>query len=229
MRDAYASCNVYHISYIMYEFIDRSRSLRRGEHVYASHDGISGFIWRDKKLVSFLSTAYPASTSVTIQQHSATSTSPSAMESFPAPIAVQQYRTYMNGVDRFASMLSRYECDFKTRKWWVRVLWYVFDMSIVNAYIMSTYSPHPHHHYRSIKHFRLALAEQLIEGRSYVKKMGRPRQQPLPSHIIPGQHFPSQIPQSRVCAKCHSRTRYTCKQCNINMCPVPCFEQHHTM
>ena len=95
----------------------------------------------------------------------------------------------MNGVDRFASMLSRYECDFKTRKWWVRVLWYVFDMSFVNAFIMSTYSLHSHHHYSSVKHFRIALAQQLIGDRSYVKKAGRPRLHPLPSHIIPDQHF----------------------------------------
>lgn len=150
------------------------------------------------------------------------------MEQVTAPIAVQQYRNNMNGVDRFASMLSRYECDFKTRKWWVRVLWYVFDMSIVNAYILSTYSPHAQHHFPSIKHFRIALAQQLIAERSYVKKPGRPRQQPLPSHIIPDQHFPSQSHLSRKCSKCPSRTRFTCKQCGINLCPVPCFEQHHT-
>ena len=207
--------------------LDRSRSLHRGEHIHASHSHISGLIWRDRKLVSFLSTAYPASTSSHIHQRS--SSYPFSIEQHPAPIAVAEYRDNMNGVDRFASMLSRYECDFKTRKWWVRVLWYVFDMAIVNAYILSTYSPHPHHHHRSIKHFRLALAQHLIGDRSYYKKMGRPRQQPLPSHVIPGQHVPSRISQSRVCAKCPSRTRYTCKQCRIHLCPVPCFEQHHIM
>ncbi len=78
--------------------------------------------------------AYAASSTTAIQQRS--HNNPVNMEHVAAPIAVQQYRHNMNGVDRFAFMLSRYECDFKTRKWWIRVLWYVFDMSIVNAYIM---------------------------------------------------------------------------------------------
>ena len=124
-----------------------------------------------------------------------------------------------------------YECDLKTRKWWIRVLWYVFDMSIVNAYILSKYSPHPHHHQPSIKHFRLALAEQLIDGRSYVKGKGRPRLQPLPSHIIPNQHFITNggRMQHRRCYVCHvKKTVYRCKQCGLNMCIEPCFELHHT-
>ena len=137
----------------------------------------------------------------------------------------------MNGVDRFASMLSRYECDLKTRKWWVRVLWYVFDMSIVNAYIMSTYSPHSHHHYRSVKLFRLALAEQLIAGRCYRKSMGRPRQHPLPSPVVPGQHFIDNVGRGnqRTCVVCRDkRTVYRCKQCDAFMCLESCFEQHHS-
>src|SRR5690349_5250820 len=113
-----------------------ARQLDRNEYIYAStNNGISGVVWKDKKLVSTLSTAYPASTTSHIIQRDQSG----QLQQRSAPLCIKQYRKYMNGVDRFASMLSRYECDFRTVKWWVRVMWYMFDMSIANSYIISTY------------------------------------------------------------------------------------------
>lgn len=48
----YVTCHMLHVVCSTYqEFVDRARALHRGEHVHASHHDISGFIWRDKKLV----------------------------------------------------------------------------------------------------------------------------------------------------------------------------------
>ncbi len=161
--------------------MDRDHHLQRGEHVHALVDNISGCIWRDKRLVSFLSTAYQATTTIAIQHRP--NIPPYNIGTFIAHVAVQQCNN-KNGVDRFASMLAQHERGLKTRMW-VRVLWYVFDMAFVNAYILSTCFAYPHHHHRSIKHSSIALTEQLIGSRSYYKCLGRPRK----IHLVPDQHF----------------------------------------
>jgi hypothetical protein len=50
----------------------------------------------------------------------------------PAAVSVYKYKT---GVDRSDQMLSYYSFERKTRKWWEKLLFHLFDLVIVNAHI----------------------------------------------------------------------------------------------
>ena len=105
-------------------------------------------------------------------------------------------------------------------------------MAIVNSLSYRLILPYHHHHYKSIKHYRLSLAQQLIADRTYVKKQGRPRRFPhSPTRYVAGQHFVirSHKQQHRKCIVCQTKkTVYMCQQCHIYVCLEPCFQKYHT-
>ncbi len=53
------------------------------------------------------------------------------------------WRTYMGGVDKSDQLLSYYGFSHRTVKWWRRVFFHLFDMAIVNAYILYCMSSQP--------------------------------------------------------------------------------------
>ena len=75
------------------------------------------------------------------------------------------------------------------------------------------------------KEFRVLLAEELLMESS--------------SYQLTGQHFPAKVsltpsgqPSQPLCVVCSIKKRktttYKCKQCDLPLCSIPCFELYHT-
>lgn len=74
--------------------------------------------------------------------------------------AVINYKKYMGGVDK-GDQLHRYDCRIKSRKFYKYIFYFLFDVSITNAYILyKNYCPNLV--FKNIKDFRLELAKELI-------------------------------------------------------------------
>lgn len=167
-------------------------------------------------------------------------------EEIVKPVVVEQYNTYMGGVDKSDQLLSYYGFAHRTVKWWRRAAFHLFDMAIVNAYVMHTTSSPS----KKLTHenFRIELAKELLLEASVdvTAEMSLPpgrQQNPLPPHArLTERHFPDHLPcggngkiLQRECSVCNRKrgrgrktTTYKCKECNLPMCIVPCFELHHT-
>ena len=123
---------------------------------------------------------------------------------------------------------------------------FFFDLSIVNSYILESVSPNhcpgiartgrQKKQYRSHLEFRKSLALELIGNFSSRGKKGRPRRT---AEVVPAvfdrQHYPIEFPSEGQCVVCkhrvpgRKRTKFGCGLCgDKRMCPVPCFEIHHT-
>lgn len=205
--------------------------------------------WRDKRIVSLLSTMHY---DTTVQVERRSRHAPNGREVVEKPEAVVDYNKFMGGVDRGDQLLSYYGFPHRTLKWWRRAFFFLFDAAIVNSFIMYT-TAHTGHHL-SHEQYRISLAKQLLKSAA---QQTQQQQQPQPEGTSPHgpphqvlqplarlteRHFPAQLGKSAAghqlqknCTVCSNKkgkgrktTTFTCKQCNLPMCVVPCFELYHT-
>lgn len=85
------------------------------------------------------------------------------------PMSVKLYNAYMNGVDHADQLRSTYNIARKSLKWWKYLFLFLYDVCIVNAFILMRESPN--HSLRTKNNrvrtrtqleFRMKLAHQLI-------------------------------------------------------------------
>lgn len=53
----------------------------------------------------------------------------------PCPVIGQQYNKFMFGVVWADQLRMQYSTSRKSRKWWKYMLWFLVDLSVVNAFI----------------------------------------------------------------------------------------------
>ena len=223
--------------------------LEKGERRLVPVDeGMSVVQWHDKRVVSVLSTIHD-DTPVPVERRSRRA--PGGRETVEKPRAVVEYNKYMGGVDRGDQLLSYYGYPHRTRKWWRRAFFFLFDAAVVNSYTLYRQKQQGG---RTLTHeqFRIALAKDLLAAAnspsqappSSGSSSSRGHRQEVlnPQSRLHERHFPGQLGKTAtgkqiqhdctVCSKRKGRGRKTttfcCKQCQLPMCVVPCFELHHT-
>ena len=139
----------------------------------------------------------------------------------------------MGGVDLSDQMVSLYDLDRKSKKWWVKVYFRVVMSTAYNAYVVVC---DVHHKKYPFLQFLISLAEDLIDCRRSklpirrMQKAGRPAKRAKFLTNVGG-HFPIKEKSCRQCIQCTSRkrekrTNYMCK-CNIPLC-IERFAVYHT-
>ena len=154
-----------------------------------------------------------------------------------------QYNKYMGGGDQ---LLMYYGYPHRTVKWWRRAFFFLVDAVIVKSYIMYCMANHEGWRYTH-EQYRVELARDLLRAANTQLPTTDPPHGPHreignPLSRLTERHFPGQLPKTtagkqvqRDCTVCSNRkgrgiktTAFCCKQCDIPMCVVPCFELYHT-
>lgn len=152
----------------------------------------------------------------------------------------------MGGVDRGDQLLTYYGYPHRTVKWWRRAFFFLVDAAIVNSYIMYCMANREGRRFTH-EQYRVELARDLLKAAntqlpSTDTPHGPHREIGNPLSRLTERHFPGQLARTaagkqlqRDCAVCSHRkgrgrktTTFCCKQCDIPMCVVPCFELYHT-
>ena len=159
------------------------------------------------------------------------------------PKVVDEYNMSMNGVDKADQFTVYYSFIRKSRKWWRKLFFWVFEVTVVNSYILykiNIQSPLSHLHYR--RSVVDSLASRHLSTAPPRPRPGRPSKRPLSSSGDPERfnsrlrHFPAKG-ETKQCAVCSNtkqgarkRTALYCKGCpsHPNLCPDSCFEAYHT-
>uniref|UniRef100_A0A8C4NJI7 PiggyBac transposable element-derived protein domain-containing protein n=1 Tax=Eptatretus burgeri TaxID=7764 RepID=A0A8C4NJI7_EPTBU len=132
----------------------RTSSLQaRGDVEFFQKRNLVLTLWRDRRLVSMLSTNIDPR--VDIGGNGTT-----------RPLSVLQYNQFMGGVDRSDQYRSYYSVGRTSKKWWCYILWFLVNLSIVNAWLLFRESCHDYTSSKNYDHFqfRVDLAEQLRAG-----------------------------------------------------------------
>ena len=214
--------------------------LQKGEVVSEMiDDKMMALKWMDKRPVAMLTTIHDDSI-VTKQRRS--KAAQGGVEEVRKPLVIEQYNLFMGGVDNGDQLLSYYGYSHRTLKWWRRGFFHLVDVAIVNAYIMYLSTPCSGRRLTH-KEFRVQLAKELLmETTELVDDHGRRSIPNPPSYRLTGRHFPGKAistpsgkRQQLECVVCSGKrengrksTTFKCKQCDLPMCMVPCFELYHT-
>ena len=182
-------------------------------------------VWKDKKPIAFINTISDPESFTTVAQKQSNGN----RIDVTCPLSVKLYNANMDGVDLADQKRKLYSCTRKSKKWYMRLFWYILDVAIVNAHIIESESKPTK---RPQKEFRLEMASDLMSCHSSRKKRGRPSDS-SPTCCYHERHFPSELNTTCQCKVCSSGshrkcTKYGCSSCKVHLCPVPCFGMYHT-
>ena len=139
----------------------------------------------------------------------------------PCHQSIINYNMFMGGVDRGDQLRGYYKCSVKTRKWYKYLFYFLFDVSVTNAYILyKHYSTNSE--YKTIKEFRMKLANDLIGDYCTRKRPGRVSSS---FRLLPLLHFPLKSTSRKrgrctLCCQTEKRTDTTwqCGECGVWLC-----------
>ena len=80
------------------------------------------------------------------------------------PVAIELYTRFMGGVDRADQKLWTLLPCHRTNKWWVKVFFYLYELTMVNARIIYLALNDDAAVKRDITKFRLDMVGRLLEG-----------------------------------------------------------------
>lgn len=155
----------------------------RGQSVSCQRGNLVATVWQDKKPVKVLSTMCDPTETASVQRRQ----KDGSKVTVPCPAAVVAYNKYMGGVDK-GDQLRHYYCfRLKCVENYKYIFWFMLDVAVTNGHILSHFSPTTTS-LRSLKAFRLRLAEELIGSYCSCKRAGRP----CPTKSLP--HPPPPLP-----------------------------------
>lgn len=110
------------------------KELKFGDSDYAVCGEISVTKWKDRglKSVVIVSNMHNPENSSTVERKDKCGNK----QTVTCPTPVSDYNMYMGGVDRFDQLMQVYSISWKSRRWWMKIFYYLLDASIVNSYIL---------------------------------------------------------------------------------------------
>ena len=245
LRDTYA-CGTVRINRRDFPADLKRAKLVRGEIRTRQCGNLVATMWRDKRVVSLLSTNTPPEAEIHAEQQIVRGRRKQVVpaDSMKKPDVVAVYNDGMNGVDVNDQYRSYYPAGSVSRKWWKYLLWFFFNLSIVNSYILEKLAGHKK---RSQLAFRRELARLLIAGYNGYKRpssSGKRAIQTLTREENLGGHFLGKLQgRKKACAMCSKagrkrsegrtfETSFGCEQCGVPLCrqmrgEKSCFSQWH--
>ncbi|XP_025206936.1 piggyBac transposable element-derived protein 4-like [Melanaphis sacchari] len=213
--------------------------LKKGEMAFARNGPQICIKWKDTRDVLIMSTCHSADMApVTVKARGG------PIQKFK-PVSIIDYNKFKTGVDHGDQMITYYPFKRKTLKWWKKMFFYLFKVSVVNSFII-------YKHYAiqnknpCLKTFMLNLCQQMSEKSGEVIETGTGYETTNVDRLI-GRHFIKKIPPTpkksnprrtcKVCSKkiktgkldrCKKETSYYCPICNVPLCIENCFEVYHT-
>lgn len=192
----------------------------RGDHRSCVVDRVEALIWKDKKVVSFLNTAYDSSQIEMISRKEMDG----SRKNISSPEPVRMYNSFMGGVDLADQKRNLYSCSRKSMKWWFRLFYFCLDIAIVNSHILYGLD------YRHVdqKRFRILLFSHLMSFYNARRILLAPRS-PI-TLLRSSDHHADRAAEPRQCRLCvgRKRTRTVCRECGVHLCRQHCFSTWHS-
>ncbi|CAN2387481.1 Lin-9 DREAM MuvB core complex component [Pristimantis euphronides] len=198
--------------------------LENGDAALCS-DGMLCVKYKDEKDVLVLSTIHNnSSTSIPVR-------------STLKPVCIQEYDKYRGGVDLSDRLLKSYSIVWQLRVWYKKLAVHLVQMALYNAYVLSQCAGYggTFLDFQEVVIMTLIFKDQKRKGSSTSSSIDDVR-------IVPGQHFPCEVPQTRKKGRSQKRCRvcsrkgvrkdtiYQCDTCPLKpgLCMKDCFRIYHT-
>lgn len=208
------------------------KNLPRGGSLFRKKGELIAATWKDKKPVHLISTV-PVGNAMDTAKRKVKENGAWVEKEFQCPAAIKLYNEFMGVVDLADQRIATYKKHLKTSTWYLALFYHCLEQSCLNAFIVEQATPAHVRPKRTQLQFREDLMTQLIGGRSYVKKAGRPST-PVAAEARFDQsqfHHLVKTESKRACVVHvqEVRTVYQCAVCERAMCVEPCFLHYHTL
>lgn len=202
--------------------------LKKSETIERYAEGIMVAKWKDKRVVTYISTEWENDIVDFVNKRQVT---------VKKPLPIVKYNAFMKGVDRADQMLSYYPCERKTVRWYKKIFIHILQMYLMNA--LQLYNKHLTDRSKmSMYEFRLSILEALLPMPEHPR---RNPYTPLPrsvQHVIAytDGHSASRPTDKKrkKCRVCYAKgsdkkSIFVCSTCpdKPGLCAVPCFGIFH--
>lgn len=175
----------------------------------------------------------------------------------PRPFIVKDYNSHMGGVDLHDQLMSYYRMEFRSKKYYLRLIFHMIDMAVANSWLLYRRLANslevPQRKQMNLCEFKLKLCDSLLlsgktkgkkrkslgnavsSAHTAKKKRGKATK-PIPDKDIrldKIDHFPI-ISSSRGSCKlpgCKGKISVFCQKCEVHLCLESkrnCFLEFHT-
>ena len=173
------------------------------------------------------------------------------------PNIVSAYNKHMGGVDLHDQSMAYYRMFFRSRKYYLRLVFHLIDMAVVNSWRLLRRVENDkdvaYYNQTSLCEFKLRLADALMMcNKDVLKKRGRPSGETVQNEFakkkkggnatkgLPEEsirkdsvgHWPSQNEKRGTCKYpgCSGKVRMFCQKCKVHLCCEPnrnCYQMFH--
>lgn len=191
-------------------------------------------LWHDKREIAILSTNSSPRTDDVTRNLKGTSGVTKAV-----PLPVLAYNNNMGGVDLNDQLRSYYPCGRKSFKWWRCCVWYLLEVSIINAYLLYKNMPRPPQA-RVLTHlqFQLAIARHLLKPLRKRPATETPSVASIASPLSRQHTRVKLLGRKKQCYECRlanvktatgrrPETTFGCPVCNVHLCDELCYNKFH--
>ena len=213
----------------------------RGETRYVRNGDILIQQWKDRRVVSMLSTVHRGNSHIMVTRHTKVNGQHTALN-IRQPTCVRDYNKKMGGVDSFDQRAAAYRTLRRTRKYWKSIFLDIIDIVAVNSFLLfqlyRQQNPgaigRPRQYRR--RHFQTNLIRQLANIDWKVPPPKRcyrlsAAHQPPAAHL----HLPGHRAQKRNCVYCWDTDRAQrkcvsfCRTCEVHLhtSERECFAKYH--
>ena len=227
----------------------RAQVKKKGDKFVMNNGTLLAVKFKDRRVFQMLSSVHSIADVEVGRNH------PGTGRPIAKPEIVHDYNKFMGAVDRCDQMVA-YSCfRQRTMKWWKKVFFHLFSLSILNAYILykqRTQSPVLQ------RTFQRELVKELVRNSGISHSLtprGRPRRSAEGlTRLQVGGHFPEKILGTgkksnitRACVVCFpaqkkilkrtgdkrkrpgKESSFQCSVCKVALCMQDCFQLYHTV
>jgi len=203
----------------------RLSAIARGAHLQMQRGDVTLCAWRDKKLILLLYNHIDPKLQTSMTRWGENG----ATYQLGCPQAISDYFHHARAVDVINQLHYSYLPGRKSRKCWTRLVWWLIDICILNAFRLWQVQ-HPDEQHLD---FRMQLALELMECLPAARRPQRAAHPPRDGAALAKEHY-SQLSQERGdCKHCSRRpdgrvtTQYVCAKCGVHLCIGACFAAYH--
>jgi Transposase IS4 len=201
-------------------------ALGRGERIHKQKDDLTVDVWKDRRplrvLYNHVSPLKTASLDRWDENRHRIAIS--------CPQAVYDYFYHARSVDVINQLHYSYLVGRKSKKWWSRLVWWLIDMSIVNAFILWKIGKDDVNQLQFREQLMRSLVQWFLSNREPPQGRGD-------SHskiYLASEHYFDHAPALGDCVQCskrpdnRARATYVCHTCQVHLCIGKCFAQYHS-
>lgn len=200
-------------------------AIPRGAHMQMQRDSVTLCAWRNKKLILLLYNHIDPSQLTTMQRWG----EDGAIYQLGCPQAISDYFHHARAVDVINQLHYSYLPGRKSRKCWTRLVWWLIDICILNAFRLWQVQ-HPDESHLT---FRMQLARELMECLPPDRRPQRTTPLPPRGAALAKDHYTVLLPCIDDCKQCSARAQrrvrshYGCAKCGVHLCIGDCFAAYH--